>query len=448
LDGPEPAPNRSYNLIPNEEDWSFLANPANRSDFWDPIKYIPLRRDAKDWFLSIGGEARVTLEQIKNDNFGQQPYTNGYLNQRYLLHLDAHYGEHVRTYVAFKSGLNSGRIGGPRPIDEKKLDFAAAFLELSTDPGADSARLRVGRQELEYGAGRLIDVREGPNVRLSFDGVVASEKLGLWRIDEIAVRPLSDNPEYFDDAPIHGESLWGVYATRPLSSRLAIDLYYLGFDRDQAIFERGVGHETRHSVGARVSRPIASVQPGWDFDLEATEQFGTFAATDIEAWSFASDTGYRIPTVVLKPRFGIKADVYSGDTPGSKTMGTFNPLFPTGNYFGVLNAGPTLANFFDIHPHIETDWTHGLTWSVDWIFQWRESLGDGVYSLPGPPIGPVNGSRARYVGNRPGTELRWQANPHLWFQFDYGIFYAGPFLRQTGPGLNINYCAFYAGYKI
>ena len=32
------------------------------------------------------------------------------------------------------------------------------------------SNFRVGRQELEYGSGRLIDVREGPNVRLSFDG--------------------------------------------------------------------------------------------------------------------------------------------------------------------------------------------------------------------------------------------------------------------------------------
>ena len=56
-----------------------------------------------------------------------------------MLHVDAHFGEHVRTFVDFKSGLNTGRIGGPRPIDEKKLDFASAFLELGTGPGQNSA---------------------------------------------------------------------------------------------------------------------------------------------------------------------------------------------------------------------------------------------------------------------------------------------------------------------
>lgn|GEM_PF-4703281 len=30
--------------------------------------------------------------------------------------------------------------------------------------------LRLGRQELQYGSGRLLDVREGPSLRLYFDG--------------------------------------------------------------------------------------------------------------------------------------------------------------------------------------------------------------------------------------------------------------------------------------
>jgi hypothetical protein len=283
---------------------------------------------------------------------------------------------------------------------------------------------------------------------LSFDGFVAKESVPNWRIDEIAVRPLSDSPGYFDDAPIHGESLWGVYATHSLPRGFGIDIYYLGLDRDNAAFQRGVGHETRHSVGSRLFRPIAVDDPAWDFDFEGVEQFGTFAGADIEAWTFASDSGYRIPTIPLKPRFSLKADVASGDTPGSKTMGGFNPLFPTGLFFGVLqDTGPGPINFMDLHPKIEADLTHGVTWSADWIFQWRESVNDGVYGIPGNLIAKANGSRALYVGDRPGTELHWQATRHLYFQADYGIFYAGSFLKQAGPGKDLDYSALLAGYR-
>jgi hypothetical protein len=439
---------RSYKLLREDEDWSFLRNRRLREDFWDPIKYIPLRKSADGWYMTMGGEAREVWEQIGNDNWGQQPYMNGYLNERYMLSFDAHYGKHVRSFIELKSGLNSYRIGGPRPIDEKKLDFQAGFLELRTSQGANSVALRVGRQELEYGSGRLIDVREGPNVRLSFDGFMVKSKIHCWQIDGFAFRPDQDNPGFFDNAPDHSVGFWGVYATRTLPRNRSLDVYYLGLDRRQAAFQRGTAQELRHTLGARISRPVATEQPGLDFDYEGLWQFGTFGSGNIQAWTVASETGYRFPAVPLKPRFSVKADISSGDNPASKNLGTFNPLFPKGNYFGVLaTTGPGPINFIDVHPHVETTFPHNVTASVDWIFQWRENVLDGVYSVPGSLIRPAGNSQARFVGHRPGTELRWQVDRHLWFQADYGIFYAGRFLKETQPARNLNYWALWADYK-
>ena len=443
-----PAPARIYHLLRDDDDWSFLADPANRQDFWDPIKYIRLRAGQNDWFLSMGGEAREVWEQIGNDNWGQQPFMNAYLNERYMLYFDVHYGKHVRSFVELKSGLNSYRIGGPRPIDEKKLDFHAAFLEVGTGDERKWIKVRAGRHELEYGSGRLIDVREGPNVRLSFDGFHVKAGVDSWQIDGFAVRPDQDKPGFFDNAPNHAIGFWGVYGVRPLTKTITLDAYYLGLDRKTATFNRGVGHEVRHSIGARLSRPVAELKPGWDFDDEALWQFGTFGSANINAWTVASETGYRLPNVPLKPRFSTKADISSGDDPRTNTLGTFNPLFPKGNYFGVLaTTGPGPINFIDVHPRVEATLPHSVTVSVDWIFQWRESLQDGVYSVPGFLIIPAGKSNARFVGNRPGIEVRWQANQHLWFQADYGIFYAGKFVKESQPGRNLNYWALWAGYK-
>jgi hypothetical protein len=443
-----PAPVRVYHLLREDDDWSFLADPAERQEFWDPIKYIRLRSDRNDWSLSIGGEAREVWEQIGNDNWGQQPFMNAYLNERYMLYFDVHYGKHVRSFVELKSGLNSYRAGGPRPIDEKKMDFQAAFLEVGTGSERKWIKFRAGRHEMEYGSGRLIDVREGPNVRLSFDGFKVKAGVASWQIDGFAVRPDVDKPGFFDNAPNHSVGFWGVYGVRPLKKNIFLDTYYLGLDRKTATFNRGTGQEVRHTIGGRLSRPIAEKKASWDFDYEALWQFGTFGSANIRAWTVASETGYRLPNVRLKPRFSAKADVSSGDDPRTNTLGTFNPLFPKGNYFGVLaTAGPGPINFIDVHPRAEATLPHGVTASVDWIFQWRESLRDGVYSVPGFLIIPAGKSDARYVGQRPGTEVRWQANGHLWFQADYGIFYAGKFVKESQPGRNLNYWALWAGYK-
>src|ERR1700721_48805 len=293
-----PTPARTYHLLREDDDWSFLADSAERQDFWDPMKYIPLRSGRNGWFLSMGGEAREIWEQIGNDNWGQQPFMNGYFNERYMFYFDVHYGKHVRSFVELKSGLNSYRIGGPRPIDEKKLDFQAAFVEAGTgDDDQNWIKFRAGRQEMEYGSGRLIDVREGPNVRLSFDGFKVKAGVGSWQIDGFAVRPDLDKPGFFDNAPNHAVGFWGVYGVQSSTKTITLDAYYLGLDRKTAAFNRGVGHEVRHTIGARLSRPVAERKPGWDFDDEALWQFGTFGSANIRDWTAHSATVYRFPNI-------------------------------------------------------------------------------------------------------------------------------------------------------
>src|SRR5258708_36511613 len=130
----------------------------------------------------MGGEAREVWEQIGNDNWGQQPFMNGYFNQRYMLYFDVHYGKHVRSFMELKSGLNSYRIGGPRPIDEKKLDFQAAFLEVGTGDERNWIKFRGGRQEMDYGSGGLTAVRAGPKARLCIDGVKCKAGIETWQI--------------------------------------------------------------------------------------------------------------------------------------------------------------------------------------------------------------------------------------------------------------------------
>ena len=439
-------PVRTYTLLGEDEDWSFLKDPSLRQDLWDPLKYIPLGPDG--WYLSIGGGAREVLEQVGNDNWGKQPYTNTFYLARYVLHTDWHFGKYFRTYVELKSDLESFRQGGPRPIDEKKLDFEEAFVEVGAEEGDNWVAVLAGRQELNYGSGRLVSVREGPNVRQSFDGLRLKSRIGGWRIDGWAVRPDLDKLGFFDNVPDHGTAFWGVYATRPWRRRVSFDSYYLGLDRKSFTYNRGTAQETRHTLGARLWRPPATKESDWDFDYEGVWQFGSFGADRIRAWTFASDTGYTFPSVPLKPRISVKADISSGDDPRSHSLGTFSPLFPIGNYFGVLaDTGPGPVNFIDVHPRLQTSLPKGVSISTDVVVQWRESLTDGVYAVPGFLLVPAGDSRARFVGYRPGVEVRWQIDRHAWLQADYGVFFAGDFLKQASPGRNINYTEFWAGYK-
>ena len=145
------------------------------------------------------------------------PIVNSFFLQRYMLHTDWHFGSHVRAFVQLKSGLESFREGGPRPIDEKKLDFHSAFVEIGAGEGDRWVVLQAGRQELNYGSGRLVSVREGPNVRQSFDGAKLKIKAGAWRVDAFAARPDLESPVSSITSPITAPPS-GAYTRRVLGS--------------------------------------------------------------------------------------------------------------------------------------------------------------------------------------------------------------------------------------
>ncbi len=105
-------------------------------------------------------------------------------------------------------------MGAPRPaIDKDKLDVSQLFLELrsSTHHHAIPFEVRVGRQNLNYGDGSLVSIRD-LNVRRPFDGIKLILRPQKWRIDIFAAKPVVTSPGFFDDAPDHTQAFWGVIA--------------------------------------------------------------------------------------------------------------------------------------------------------------------------------------------------------------------------------------------
>ena len=449
-----PVTRPEFNLIRFDEDWSVLQHPELRTDYLDAIKYIPLPEPGS--YLSIGGEFRGVFERLRNDNWSPLPYeVNSFGLQRYMLHLDAHLNPHVRLFVQLESGIEQGRPAGPRPIDAKRLDFLNAFVDYRPSVKKSSPQFRVGKQEMQFGAGRLISVREGPNIRQGFFGFRADEAIDKWNLTGFAVKPAEDNYGYFDDGPTGAESLWGVQATRDWNhvQHYQLNPYYYGLDRKTATFQQGTGHELRHVVGARFLADPPQQTEGrrtvTHSDLEATFQTGRFGNNEIRAWGLATENGIGFPRLPMFPKLGLHADASSGDQdPKQGRLQTYNALFPNGNYFGIFaDTGPGPVNYRDLRPDLIFSPRRSLTITFDELLWWRSSLKDGVYNIPGDLIVPAGRSQARFVGHRPGIEAYWQVNRHVYIQSDYGVFLAGPFLRESGMAHNLVYTSVWLGYK-
>src|SRR5579862_5024806 len=99
----------TYKMLRFDEDYSCLTNPANRSDWFDLAKYIPLREDDPLWYVSFGGELRERFEGNFDPNFGIHGLSSdSYLLQRVTLLADVHLGERVRFFAEGISGVVAG----------------------------------------------------------------------------------------------------------------------------------------------------------------------------------------------------------------------------------------------------------------------------------------------------------------------------------------------------
>jgi hypothetical protein len=449
-----------YELLRQDEDYSYLRNEACKRDRWDALKYIRLGSSG-DKYLTIGGEAREWYEGFRNFLWGVGPQDdNGYLLQRLTAFGDFHVSPRARFFVQLTSDIEAGRNGGPRPfIDESKLWFEQAFADITLwkesegKKGAegkkkDSLVLRLGRQEFYFGSGRLVDPREGPNVRQTFDGIALIWKQASWDTHAFITKPVLNGTGFFDASSDPHTTFWGIYAVRPLPGTKGgnIDLYYLGLDRSDALFDKGLGHESRHTIGAR----FWGKRGGWDYNSEGIFQVGSFRGGGLLAWANAHDTGYTFRSARFQPRIGTTFSVTSGDNGNPRSaLETFNPLFPTGYYYGqgsINLNGP--SNLIWVGPQLRLQITKSVKVIVDDNTFWRTSLRDGIYGLGDNLLVSGKDNRERYVGSQASAGVYWQYNRHLLLSAAYDHFFAGPFLHNAIPRRrSVDYAAAWVTYK-
>jgi len=257
----------SYQNLRYQEDWSVLRGVDESSPSKRPLKFIPLN-EKETVFLSIGGQARGRLESWSNFGFGgagSRDDTFGLLRLRF--HGDLVAGRHFRLFAEGKSALATGRDlpGGLRTLDVDTIALQNAFLDFSVPFQEGSFTVRTGRQELQFGKQRLVSPLDWANTRRTFDGFRGILKQGNWRVDGFWTRSVRTQKYSFNQND-SGSDLFGLYAIGKLPAKLAVDLYWLGLDRNQNVWGGVSGEELRHSIGTRLGGPLSDTP--LDFDLE------------------------------------------------------------------------------------------------------------------------------------------------------------------------------------
>lgn len=472
-----------------EEDFSYLADPAQSTDFFDPLKYIPFD-SANDVYLTLNGEARFRYDYTNPKNFGvataatlpKKPggapiYTpatavadNALAKQRYELGADLHLGPNFRLYGELYDGQQTGHHVGPTVPGNQRSDLAIenGFAELFDVTDVAKTGIRAGRQEIFFG--NNLNIRANVSTNLPspvFDGVRAYRDWGNARVDVFAYNVVNFVGGVLQDRDNAHTNLWGGYASYDLprfalagaDARSILDLFYFGWRSrpfangngsgvyDDAVFETGgrivaatsagfvSSQDHRHTFGVRAYGDIGDV----DYDWQAALQRGSYAGYAVDAWAFNTDSGYSFHGVPWKPRIGAHFDGASGGADrSSRSLQTYQPMYPNTQYYAPNNE-ITPTNFYDIAPRLRVAPTDDIAAEFYYAWFWRYSQADAIYiGAPWPGGNGANAyavttlARGSYIGAQPDLRVTWTITPHVLVLAEAGLFFPGSALRSTG----------------
>lgn len=405
-------------LIRADENWY----TARHESQLPAHKFLPLSTDG-DTFLSLGGELRWRSDNLKASRYGLGETDDDYTLTRILVHGDLHLSQSARWFMQLGHAQSHGQTD-PGPTDSNRTDLQNAFLDLKPD---ETTTVRLGRQEILLNSTqRFVSVREGPNVRQSFDGLRISWQHGQTQAAAFLTHPVRYEPESFDDSSNQDQVFHGAYLTLHPASNTRLDVQYLGLRRKQVRFGGLQGQEDRHSAGLRLS----GRQGAWDYDLEGLIQGGRFASRPIRAWGASLLAGHTF-AAAWQPRLGVQLDAGSGDDGETGRLETFNPMFPKGAYFDQsgLNswANSLIARTsLDLKPHPR------LRLQASVSERWRENPSDSVYVQPYAALTATQSNHSRRVAQTCQLDASWQLTPNVSLIWQALHVNAGPAITKAG----------------
>jgi hypothetical protein len=416
------------------EDWSVLADPEVPREPLDELKYIPLSDDNARTYLSVGANIRERFE-VNAANFG----TGGNQQDSYLLsrteaHADLRIAGQVQIFLQLQSDTAPGKER-LSPVDQDRLGIEQAFVAVSEPLGAGAVAIRIGRQENGFDLQRFLSVRDGPNVRQSYDGVSVAYTGGPWRFITVYTHPVQNrDSSLFDDYSSPHLSLGLIRIERQVTSSSSLSAYVGQFRQDDARFPGASGNERRQLVEVRYTGVSSRV----DWDAEAMSQNGRIGAQAIRAWATGAVIGRTFGSTRFRPRISLQFDAASGDkSPTDHRLDTFNPLFPSGYYFTTAGY-TTYVNLVHVKTDLSLNPLTNLKLSSGIGVEWRETVADAIYTLPDVPVPDTAGRGGRYVGTYGQFRAACGLTPHIALALEAVHFFAGATVASVG-GHDTNY---------
>lgn len=230
------------------------------------------------------------------------------------------------------------------------LSLFEGFGEVHTQ-GARPSFVRMGRQRVAWGEGRLLGSAEMSPVGRAFDAVRGRLTWRAFDFEALGALLDASRPAGVPFAETSGPGrdggqLFGALAAWGLDPLLRLELYGLarftsgGF---ASIDGRGPSPASANADLFTTALRVSGEGQGFSYGAEGAFQFGTTrslarGSTDIEAFALAGHVGRTFEELIGTPTLRLGGSFASGDDMASGKYRQFDPLFPDPSaWHGAMN---------------------------------------------------------------------------------------------------------------
>lgn len=342
---------------------------------------------------------------------------------------------------------------------DDNFDLRQAYIQL----GPKSFNLTLGRQLLAYGDERLVGPGDWNNFSNFWDAARVQFVQPKFSIDVFAAsivniyRDSIDLSDLFNGSEMHRDQVFsGIYATTPALGFQTTDFYVFLLDQEvpnptapaitsPATFKGLTGKRTDFATfGTRVKGDPKKLH-GWEYEGEFAFQTGQVADLDLTAFAAHVGAGYNFPAP-WKPRLWVEYNFATGDdNPTDTDIETFQNLFPSNHpKYGFMDLF-SWQNIHDLELSLKAKPCKQVGLETDFHSFWLANTNDAWYRSNGvTKVRPITPGADSHVGNEIDLLVTYQPVKFLNIWAGYSHFFAGGYVKDTGPGDDADFGYFQA----
>jgi hypothetical protein len=378
-------------------------------------------------FICFTGGYRSRFEGFTGGNFGNS--SDSYMITRFRLGVDIKPAAWLNLYAELQDARVAWAPSFGGPPYQSTWDLRRAHLDFR-DVERSSVALRIGRQDLNFGDGRVLGTAYWRNTSRGWDAAVLALNYRWFHASVFAASPVVPGVNGLSHH-VQGNNFHGIYTT--LRNVIpASDLEPYVFWRLSPNIRPESGAPARLDEKAAGLR-WAGVRSSFDYDTEIVGETGHIGTSPIRAWALAARAGYAFPTHALRPRVFAEYNFASGDPdPADGRRNTFDQLYPNVHGHHGMADQVGWQNLHEIRGGLRLSLRRN--WMVagaynDW---WLANARDAFYNSTGGVVArDPKGLSGTHIGREFDIETTFRLNRDLEFGTGIGHVIPGEFLKNT-----------------